>query len=256
MSIRKLSALLPGLFLLGASPGYSNLEDGLVARWLFNEQTGGAIHDSSPSAFHGTLQGGTWTGGQFLYDGAVAFDGLDNKVVIPGPGATPPPAIGALTTGCIAIRFRFPATGSGDIIPLFYFGESEPGTPHNSLIVEIGHANNANNRRLYFTIINARFCYDSGVNLLPDTWYHYVAVVGANGNTGYLDGQEMIGRHYNLGSDATYTDFFSSVPVRELLSIAYGLFLLPLDLQRLVPGQLGPRAGPRQAGGSRGDQHR
>jgi acetyl esterase/lipase len=62
------------------------------------------------------------------------------------------------------------------------------------------------------------------VNLEPDRWHHLAAVVGPEGNTGYLDGREMTDRHYNLGSDASYTDFFASVPVQEMLAIGYGRY--------------------------------
>ena len=34
----------------------------------------------------------------------------------------------------------------------------------------------------------------------------------------------MTDRHYNLGSDATYTDFFASVTMREQLSLGYGRY--------------------------------
>jgi hypothetical protein len=60
--------------------------------------------------------------------------------------------------------------------------------------------------------------------LLPNTWYHFVGVVRTNGNTGYLNGQEMTWRHYNLGSNASYTNFFTSVTVRECLALAYGRY--------------------------------
>ena len=55
-------------------------------------------------------------------------------------------------------------------------------------------------------------------------WYHFAAVVGDNYNTGYLNGVEMTNRHYNLGSDNTYSTFFNDVPVKEMLSIGYGRF--------------------------------
>lgn len=204
--------------------GRAALSDGLVACWQFNDRGGNRVRDAASGGFHGELQGGTWTNGQSFYDGALAFDGLGDRVTVPGSGAMPPSAIGSLAVGSIVLRFRFPETGSGDIIPILYFGESSSGSPHNSLIVEIGHGRNSANRRLYFTIVNARFCYDSGTNLPADVWHHFAAVVGPNGNTGYLNGQEMTARRYNLGSDATYTNFFSSVPAQELLSFGYGRY--------------------------------
>jgi hypothetical protein len=109
---------------------------------------------------------------------------------------------------------------------LFYFGEAQTGTPHNSLIIEIGHGGGTNpgNRKLYFTVVNQSFCYDSGVQLMENTWYHFVAVVRENGNTGFLNGIEMKERNYNLGSNSNYSAFFNDVPVRELLSLGYGRY--------------------------------
>jgi hypothetical protein len=189
-----------------------------------NEMAGTAVLDASTNKFNGTLVGGVWTNGPVLYDGALAFNGTSDAVYFPAPGKPAPAQIGKLNYGSIAIRFRFQSTPYGEIIPLLYYGEAHSGAPQISLIVEIGHEMNPSDQRLYFTIVNALYCYDSGTNLQPNTWYHYVAVVGPNGNTGYLDGQEMISRHYNLGSDATYTNFFSSVPVGECMALGYGRY--------------------------------
>ncbi|MCX6904396.1 MAG: hypothetical protein NTW03_13135, partial [Verrucomicrobia bacterium] len=200
-----------------------DLDDALVAHWAFNDLAGTTVRDSSTNGFDGTLTGGGWTNGIVLYDGAVQFDGVDDALFIPAAGTAPPAAIGDLDYGSICIRFRFSATGSSDIIPLFFYGEAQAG-PHNSLILEIGHGGYLTDRRLYFTIVNAGFCFDSGANLLPDTWYHFVAVVGTNSNTGYLNGQELIGRRYNLSGCPSDTDFFSSVPIRECLAMGYGRY--------------------------------
>ncbi|MFC1766034.1 LamG-like jellyroll fold domain-containing protein [Planctomycetota bacterium] len=202
---------------LGAAP----LEDHLIAQWQFDVEGGGVVWDDSGHGLHGTAYEVTLTPG-ITGLGAV-FDSVRDEIHIPARGETPPVVIGDLAYGSISVWFKFQNVGA-KILPILYFGESEMGTKHNSLIIEIGHANNANNRKLYFTIINQRFCYDSGVNLVLDKWYHFVAVVGPEGNTGYLNGEEMTRRHYNLGSDETYTDFFASVPVKEMLAIGYGRF--------------------------------
>ncbi len=215
------------MFCLVATGAFSptrgaNLTDGLIAHWSFSETTNGIVRDASPNRVDGRVFGAVPTNGQTCYDGALRFDGVDDAMHVPGPGATPPETICQLTQGSIAIRFRFPVTGSGTAIPLLYFGEAHAGTMHNSLIVEIGHDNDPQNRRLYFTIFNKWFCFDTATNLLPDTWYHFVGVAGPGGNTGYLNGTELTNRHYNLGSSSAFTNFFSSVPVRECLAIGYG----------------------------------
>jgi Concanavalin A-like lectin/glucanases superfamily len=47
-------------------------------------------------------------------------------------------------------------------------------------------------------------CFDSGFNLEVGRWYHFAAVVGAGFNTGYLDGVELTGRHYNFGDSSDH----------------------------------------------------
>lgn len=51
-----------------------------------------------------------------------------------------------------------------------------------------------------------------------------MAVIDATGNTGYLNGEELVNRRYNLGSNLTYHDFFADVPAKEMLSLGYGRF--------------------------------
>ncbi|HTL58808.1 MAG TPA: LamG-like jellyroll fold domain-containing protein [Candidatus Limnocylindrales bacterium] len=216
------------LCLLGpAYPAWSGsrvFENGLVAHWAFNEMAGKVVQDSSVQGLNGSLMGGTWTRGAAIYDGAVRFSGTNEALFIPAPNIPPPDRIGALPFGSLVLRFRFAPTGSGEVIPVFYFGERHADASDSALIVEIGHGGDPANRRLYFTIFVAGFCFDSGTNLLPNTWYHFVGLVSPNGNTGYLNGQEMTNRHYNLGSNPAYTNFFSSVPARDCLTMAYGRF--------------------------------
>jgi hypothetical protein len=90
---------------------------------------------------------------------------------------------------------------------VFYFGNNG-GPETDSFHVEVGHFNDSQQQQLYFTFMKAGrvvLCYDSsGFELLKtDTWYHFVGVVGADYNTGFLDGREMVGRHYNVGTAAS-----------------------------------------------------
>lgn len=198
----------------------------LMAHWTFENDFDNQILDESGNAFHGT-------GYQIQYeDGPVSraavFNGSDSRIDFPGISLSPPAEIGTLDYGSISLWFKFQNMGA-DILPLFYFGESDPSLPHNSLIIEIGHNQDMADRRLYFTILVApfqvtRFCFDSGFNLQENTWYHFVAVVSREGNTGYLNGVELTGRRYNLNSDATYTDFFAQVTAKKQLSLGYGRY--------------------------------
>lgn len=144
--------------------------DSLVAHWAFNEMAGVTVRDSSTNHFDAILTGGIWTNGVVLYDGAVDFPGDGAGLFVGGDGSPVPDRIASLNYGSIAIRFRFPVTGSDSVIPIFYSGQRAPFQPASySLILEIGHGEHLPNRRLYFTIINAGFCFDTGINLLPDT---------------------------------------------------------------------------------------
>jgi hypothetical protein len=58
---------------------------------------------------------------------------------------------------------------------------------------------------LYFTIWKngctvPSFCYDSNSEIPTGVWHHFVAVVGEDYNTGYLNGEEMTNRWYNFGN--------------------------------------------------------
>lgn len=193
---------------------------GLLLNFPFDEQGGSSAFDCSPNKINGVLHGVEWAiaeGGKT----AVEFDGNDTleiPIVINGSELSYLPDFGT-----ISVTFSF-RNFDGDIQPIVYYGESDAGSPHNSLIIEVGHKMDTNNRKLYFTIVNERFCFDSYVNLEENTWYHFVAVVSSAGNTGYLNGAEMSDRHYNLGSDSTYTDFFSSVTVKEVFALGYGRY--------------------------------
>lgn len=198
-----------------------DMDDHLVAHWSFDLDVNGVVWDDGPHGLHGCAYEIAYSRGRFGQ--AAVFDTTRDEILIPDQTGQAPSQIAGLAHGAISLWFSFQNVG-GQMLPILYFGEADAGTPHNSLIVEIGHGSDPSNRKLYFTIVNARFCFDSGVNLEPDRWYHFVAVVGPDGNTGYLDGQELTGRHYNLGSDAGYTDFFASVPVPEMLAIGYGRY--------------------------------
>jgi hypothetical protein len=200
-----------------------DLSTGLVAHWNFDSDEPGIVKDASGNQLHGTAYDVDYAAG--MIGRSVLFSRKGSKIVFPDIGQPPPQKISGLRTGSIALWFRFSGMGA-QILPMFYFGESDTGSVHNSLIIEIGHGGGANpaNKRLYFTIINRNFCFDSGINLQENTWHHFVAVVSEQGNSGFLDGAEMTGRNYNLGSDASFSDFFADVPVQELLAIGYGRY--------------------------------
>jgi hypothetical protein len=195
-------------------------ESGLLLHYSFDEQVGSTASDCTENQYQANLHGATWA----VLDGgktAVEFDGEDSIDIpsfITAAGLKSEPRYGTISVTFLFREFN------GDIQPLFYYGESDPGSPHNSMIAEVGHKMDVNDRKLYFTIVNKRFCFDSKENLEQNKWYHFVGVVSEQGNTGYLNGVELTNRHYNLGSDSTYTDFFCSVPTKEMFTLGYGRY--------------------------------
>jgi len=204
-------------------PVLPDLKKGLIAYWSFDNDEADIIIDESGNQLNGKGYSVSHETGKSGL--ALNFDNPEDKVVFPSLNSEAPVLVSELQEGSISVWFRFQSLGAR-ILPIFYFGESQTGTAHNSLIIEIGHGGGANpaNKRLYFTIVNQSFCYDSGFNLQENTWYHFVAVVSSTGNTGYINGVEMTTRNYNLGSNNNYSFFFNDVPVRKMLSIGYGRY--------------------------------
>lgn len=198
-----------------------DLDNGLVAHWSFDVLKDSIAIDSSANQINGRLYNITKKDG--VKGNSIGLNGKNSVVFYPDSAKTPPVAISSLAEGSISVWFRF-KNYTGNVLPVLYFGEADTGTPHSSLIIEIGHGQNPENTKLYFTIVNARFCFDSGFNLKENKWYHFVAVVSKNGNTGFLNGKEIFNRHYNLGSNSRYSDFFTSVPVKEIFCIGYGRY--------------------------------
>jgi glucose/arabinose dehydrogenase/chitodextrinase len=75
---------------------------GLVAAWGMNEGTGTAVSDLSGNANTGTASGATWTTGR--YGQALAFDGVDDVVVVPDSSSLD------LSTGMTLEAWVYPTT--------------------------------------------------------------------------------------------------------------------------------------------------
>jgi hypothetical protein len=198
----------------------ADITTGLVAHWNFDNDNN-SVSDISGYNLSGRSYNISYEAG--IIGKSVLFDSINDRIIISDTINKLPDRIAGLDSGTISVWFKFRNVG-GQMLPIFYYGESSNTAPHNSLIIEIGHGENISNRRLYFTIVNSRFCYDSQSNLEENNWYHFVAVVGKNGNTGYLNGKEMTNRNYNLGSDKNYKNFFSSVTSNKLCAIGYGRY--------------------------------
>ena len=132
--------------------------------------------------------------------------------------------LGEFKEGSISLWFKFEEPPNDQkVLPIFYLGIANETENDNMFIIEIGHARQGN-RKLYVTwIINDRpvLCFDSGFNLKPGKWYHLVVVVSKGSNTAYLNGKEIIDRHYNFGSSQKSL-FLADIPIKEMVAIGYG----------------------------------
>ncbi len=183
-----------------------------TACWMFDEGLGAIAQDESPSGYDAAISGASWTSDE---DGtALSFDNLDDYVDNDANNLIA--EISTHSQGSISVWFRINTFPSGGAVhSVFYLGDGG-GASTDSFHVEVGHFNDSQQRRLYFTLIkggSVRMCYDSSGYMLldTDTWYHFVGIVGADYNTGYLNGSEMVGRGYNVGTTGSDHYWFADL---------------------------------------------
>jgi len=190
----------------------------LVAEWTFDDGTARGV---GPGGVTGTLRGGAGFA-PGISGLALSLDGTGGYVDF----GTPPAAISSLTQGAISVWFQFDrTTGPADILPILYLGDGVGGSGHSAFVLEVGHFD-PGDTKLYFTFISNNMvlplCFDTGQNLQPGAWYNFVGVVGPDGNTGYLNGVELTGRHYNFGT-AGSTEFLDDIADPQVLWVGRGL---------------------------------
>jgi len=222
------TSLLLLILLFFGSPGLS--QSNLVGYWSFDNTQKNTIFDGSSYANHGINYGAK------LIDGrkgkALEFDGKDDYVRIYGEFKNTPGVLNDLGKGSISLWFRVDSIPTKyGIAPLFYYGAEEKcdffDAANKGLIIEIGHSPvHLGSENIYFTIWKngctyPSFCFDSGEPISTGEWHHFVAVVGADYNTGYLDGQEITQRRYNFG-DNTYSQFFEDALAHEKMWLGKG----------------------------------
>jgi hypothetical protein len=222
--MKKLSSVMflaLALLTLGTGTAWAGIADGLVAHYRFAEGSGASLHDDTPSQFDGNIYNASWVAGP-VSGYSLNFNGSTGRVDLSTAAALS--TIGGLTQGSISVWFYYRGIPAGNSIsPVFYLGEAGF---NNFLVIEVGH-NDPANEKLYFTLAaggSLILCVDTGANLTRNAWYHFVAVVSPNGNTGYLNGVEMTTRHYNFGDPSTVR-FFDDVPIKEKFSLGRGTTL-------------------------------
>ena len=224
--------LIKTLFILSSLLFFviTQAQDGLVAHWSFDSLSNNQFINHVDGQPGGTVYGSQLVPGPI--GNALSFDGVNDYARIPEDNMAPPAILKFLNKGSISLWFRVDhiPTDFG-IRPIFYYGGEKPcdffDAANGGMIIEVGHSPIHNgSKRLYFTewtngCTYPSFCYDSWNPIVEGQWYHYVAVVGGNFNTGYLDGEEMDDRKYNFGYTYTH-EFFSDAVTPENLWIGRG----------------------------------
>lgn len=208
--------------------------DDYVAYWSFDEGVGDTAHDSSANGFDGQVFGAGWTDG--IVGSGLSFDDTARWVDITDDAGYPD-LIGDLPEGTISVWFKINRiTDTNENLPIFYLGDGIGGDGHSGLIIEVGHF--GIDSRLYFTIFTddkfIPLCFDSGSDLAVGQWYHFAAVIGPDFNTGYLNGQEMVSRHYNYGGPAERY-FFADVLDKRVCWVGRG-FLSDITTEQYFDG--------------------
>jgi hypothetical protein len=201
----------------------------LVGYWSFDEIVDGQFEEHVSGEMGGTIYGCSEIDGPVGQ--ALGFDGIDDYARLPGNGMSPPAELAELGEGSISVWFRVDDIPDYGIRPIFYYGMNDLcdffDASNMGLIIEVGHSPIHNgSQRLYLTIWSNEcyfptFCYDSWNPIIEGEWYHYVAVVGGDYNTGYLNGLEMTDRHYNFGNSAT-SQFFEDAWSHEAMELGRG----------------------------------
>ncbi len=162
----------------------------------------------------------------------MSFDGSDDYVRIPGDGQNLPTIFSTLGKGSISLWFKADKIPTDyGIAPILYYGTEQQcnffDAANKGLIIELGHSPiYYGSEAIFFTIWKngctvPSFCFDSRIAVSSNEWHHYVAVVGANFNTGYLDGVEMTGRRYSFGKSSD-SQFFEDAIVHEKMWLGKG----------------------------------
>lgn len=208
--------------------------DHLVGHWKFDEGSGTAVSDASNYGNDGVIYGAEWTEG--VIGSALEFDGGKyDYVQISTDGGSPPAHLRDLGKGSISLWFNcYHIPLDKGILPMFYYGSHDScanmfDAANQGLIVEVGHSPvHAQSKYLYFTLwangcAFPSCCFNSEQIINEREWYHFVAVVGPDYNTGFLNGVEMVGRHYNFGT-AFYSQFFADAVDHGALWIGRGFW--------------------------------
>lgn len=203
----------------------------IVGHWPLN----GNANDLSSYQSHGKIYGNPETVNGYIDNSGLDFNG-DDYIEISKDGVAPS-HLKEISSGSISLWFKARDWDiHSTILPILYYGREEPcpeafdGT-NEGMIIEVGHGGIFPSENVFFTLYDKScayptLCFDSnkGQGIIePGKWYHFVAVVGENFNTGYLNGQELIDRRYNFHSDSASL-FFNDLLSHEKMWIGKGFW--------------------------------
>lgn len=215
------------------------MDESLVGHWSFDEKEGNTIIDNSTFKSNGEIKGVLKRADGIVGNGSLELDGKGDYIEILENGKTPS-QLHNLNKGSISIWFKARNIPIGsNILPVFYYGnkngcDNMKDASNEGLVISIAHGEiDKESQGVYFTIFNnpcklPSICFDSHSDdkkgiILEDQWYHFVAVVGENYNTGYLNGEEILSRSYNF-SDAAASAFFKDTQKHERMWIGKGFW--------------------------------
>lgn len=211
----------------GAIP---DIESGLVAYWELNRHVSGSVIDKMDSTRTSRIFGSMQA--DIESRSGLYFDGIDDYIEI---DLKADDILSDLSTGSLSLWFKcrqFPTDFR--ILPVFHFGAGDPcmgasDAANQGFIVEVGHHPlHFNSQRLYYTAFDSTclspiLCFDSGIDLLELSWYHFVVVFTPDGHSAYLNGIKMSTIRYNYGSPEM-TNFFAHTPVKDKLWLGKGFW--------------------------------
>ena len=228
---------------------------GLYGQWTFEDTSDTVLADASSFSLDGLIHGAQ----RIVDDGhaALAFDGVDDYVSMNIADGADLSHLAPLGDGTISVWFKLNELPQGkEIFPIFYYGASEAcdffDAANRGLIVEVGHHPvQWESKRLYFTMwangcTLPSFCFDSNHGIEAGTWYHFAAVVSADHNTGYLNGEEMTARRYNFGT-RNDSQFFENALSHETLWLGRGYWDSELNYLNGLIGEIRIYADPLSA---------
>jgi len=161
-------------------------DTGLVGHWMFDEGSGTTAADSSGNNNHGTVMGDAFWAADGKVGGALAFDGVDDIVVVTQASGLPIYNNGTDNAYSIAMWVK---GGPQNDMRIFSEGSTDSGTP----LVNLGTHNSTSPTGQFASFIRPDTGTTSNHPLstaepFDDTWHH-ITWVDENGTaTLYVDG--------------------------------------------------------------------